>query len=70
MSGDAAIAAERDRIRLAMFACRRCGKIHEYRQVSRSQRTWATDDHDYEPAYVSASGGWKQLLLGTLSGAP
>jgi hypothetical protein len=57
----AAVAAERDRIRLAILGCTRCRKVHEYREAtckcgqpdSGHAHTWADPDdgHAYSPAY-------------------
>lgn len=52
----AAVAAERERIRLGILGCTTCGKIHEYRQKAcscgKGAPTWADPDdgHAYSPA--------------------
>jgi hypothetical protein len=61
-------ASERERIRLAVFACRECGKVHEYRQTGTFTWTWGAGGHSCQPAHVWARGGMESLLAGVLYG--
>lgn len=58
-------AAERERIRHALLACRTCGKIHEPLPVTRQFEApnWASsvDGHSYSPAWV-----WMRGDLGSI----
>jgi hypothetical protein len=61
-----AVLADRERIRLGMFACQDCGKVHEYRQESQFCWSWAADDgHAYVPAHADVQVPWT-VRLGSL----
>lgn len=69
---EAAVAAERDRIRNGILGCTRCGKVHEYRvetcecgKPHPDRRTWADPDdgHAYSAAYVSGSAELVRRVL-------
>jgi len=63
-------ADERERIRLAVFGCTRCGAVHEPRRTGRFAATYASpeDGHPWSPAYVSQGGGLADMLAGLLDG--
>jgi hypothetical protein len=51
----AAVTAERERIKHAVFGCLTCGEIHQPRDAEwPSAPTWAAPDgHPYRPRYVT-----------------